>query len=419
MRTRTVVILFTLGAACSTAPRVSVYRLGVGDKSAGLQGDPVKGRRPSQETYTGIRPGYYAVRGIEDWRNAWPEGREPSMPPTLDTSSAMLLLAVPESKDAVDVKMTKIVESTGFVHVWLRETMRGDGCVAREEGGPTHDAVIVPRIEKPVKFYVEEARAETCGEPPKTEVRCRLADANEWAAKIEARPGDLVDCEMVAETRGRFAVVDRSLLLAEAPGGSTAKLAYDKGPVRASLRIDAFGTYAVRGEATDESGRKGTAEAQILAAPAKTKDAFVQLVWTGYEAGADPSTFPRLKLTARAGERECSIDKQPPDLCEVKRFNAYSMMTLKASGERIPVMVRYLDERTDKDPVACVHVWYEGKRTTEVCDRKAREPDDRWELGELDMTTGQMMEPAPPDAADAGADAGSPPKKKPAATKRP
>lgn len=336
------------------------------------------------------------------------------MPATLDTSSSMLLLAVPESKDAVDVKMTKVVESTGFLHVWVRETMRGEGCVAHAGDRAPHEAIIVPRIEKPVKFYVEEARAESCGDPPKAEVRCRTGESKDWTTKIDAQPGDVVDCEMTVQTRGKFAVIDRSLLLSDVPGGSTAKLAYDKGPVRAKFRIDVFGTYLVRGEATDESGRKGTSQVEVTAAPGKTKDAVVQLVWTGFDASDDPDTFPRLTLAAHVGPRECSLDRQPPDLCEVKRFSAYTIMRLKASDEKVPLSVRYVDERVEKGPLACIQVWFEGARTAELCDRKHRDPDERWDVGVVDMATGKLLEAQPAAPVDAGVEAGAP-KKKPGA----
>jgi hypothetical protein len=406
-------------AACASTPMVSVYRLGVGDKSDGLQGDAVKSRRPPQESFAGAARGYWVVRNNDDWNKAWPEGQVPAMPATLDTSSTVALVVVPDSRDAVDVKVTKIVESTGFIHVWVRETMRGEECVAHASDKTPVEALYVPRIEKPVKFYVEEARGDSCGSPPTVEVRCRKGDEKDWSnAKLEIQPGDLVDCELTSQTRGKFAVVDRALLFSDVPGGSTAKLAYQGGPTRATFRADAFGTYGIRGEASDESGRKAMAKFEITTAPPKSKDALVQLVWTNFDPGDDPDTFPRLTLTATAGSppnaRECSLDKQPPDLCEVKRFSAYTMMKLKASSEKAPLSVRYVDERVEKGPLACIHVWFEGTRTAEICDRKHRDPDERWEVGVLDMSTGKLGEPLPAAALDAGVEAGA---KKPPAKK--
>jgi hypothetical protein len=154
---------------------------------------------------------------------------------------------------------------------------------------------------------------------------------------------------------------------------------------------------------------------EITATPPKTKDALVQLVWTNFDPGDDPDTFPRLTLTANTGDppnvRECSLDKQPPDLCEVRRFSAYTNMKLKASTDKAPLSVRYVDERIEKGPLACIHVWFEGTRTAEVCDRKHRDPDDRWEVGVLDMATGKLGDPLPSGPVDAGVEAGA---KKPA-----
>jgi hypothetical protein len=276
------------------------------------------------------------------------------------------------------------------------------------------EALYVPRIEKPVKFYVEEARAESCGEPPITQLKCRRAEDKEWVTKLEVQPGDQVDCELTSETRGKFAVVDRALLFSDVPGGSTAKLAYQKGPTRATFRVDAFGTYGLRGEAVDESGRKGTAKLESTATPPKTKDALVQLVWTNFDPVDDPDTFPRLTLTAMShlasDARECSLDKQPRVLCEVKRFSAYTVMKMRPSSQKMPLSVRYVDERVEKGPLACIHIWFDGTRTGEICDRRHRNPDERWDVGVLDMETGKLGDPLPP-VADAGVEAGA---KKPA-----
>ena len=231
---------------------------------------------------------------------------------------------------------------------------------------------------------------------------------------MEGQPGDVFDCEMTADTRGRFAVVDRALMMADLPAGSTAKLAYTKGPIRATFRVDVFGSYVIRGEATDESGRKGIAQVDVKAAPPKTKEPVVQLVWTAFDVTEDADTFPRLTLTAQTSKQECTLDKQPPDFCELKRFSAYTVMKLKAATTgTVPVSVRYVDEHPEKGPVACVQVWFDGARTAETCDRKHRDPDERWEVGSVDMATGRLVDPPPPGPQDAGIDGAA--KKKPAA----
>jgi hypothetical protein len=418
MRTRTFGPLLLVSAACSSAPQVSVYRLGVGDQSQSLQGDPVKLKAAPDEPMPGIQRGYHVVRGEEDWQAAFGDTKAPPLPAGTASSKTMLLVGVPESQDATDVTITKVVESTGYLHVWARETMRGDGC-ARSKEIP-HAAVLVPRIEKAAKFYVEEARAESCGEPPKAELSCRKNDEKSWATStsIAAEPGDLVECELKAESRGRFALVDRVLSLTRVPAGSTAKLAFAHGPLRSALRIDRFGTYSIRGEATDEKNRKGFADLEVRAQAPRSKDAHVLLVWSDLDPNSDPDTLPRLTLVAQPSGHECSLDKQPADICQMKRFGANTVLALKASQGKVPLEVRYVDERADKGPTACVEVWFDGARTAQACDRAARPTDAHWSPGAVDMTTGELTAiPSPVAVADAGAPAAPP--KKPSAPGKP
>jgi hypothetical protein len=104
MRTRTLIVIaalasaFAITAACGSAPMVSVYRLGIGDKSEGLQGDPVKARRPPQESFAGAARGYWVVKSTDDWNKAWPEGQVPAFPESLDTSSSMAFVVAPDSR---------------------------------------------------------------------------------------------------------------------------------------------------------------------------------------------------------------------------------------------------------------------------------------------------------------------------------
>jgi hypothetical protein len=302
----------------------------------------------------------------------------------------------------------------------VKETRVGESCVARAERPPV-DAVVAPRVDKPVKFYVEDERAESCGAPPAVTVSCRTTDAPRWAPAVTAQPGDTVECEMSAESRGKFALIDSVLSLGQLPGGSGAKLTYTKGPLRGAFAIDVFGTYAIRAEASDESGRRSTAGATVDVLPPKTRDVLVQLVWTNFDASDDPETFPRVKLRAieeakgRYGvATECSLDKPRPELCEVKTRSAYTHMRLKASSKRLQLDVKYVDERVERGPVACVQIYFDGARTGETCDRQHRDADERWQVGPLEMETGKLPDGAGTASTDAGApDAGSPALTKP------
>jgi len=396
---------------CASSPAITVVHLSPGERTQqAIRGDNVKTRRGGQEAYVGLRGGYYVVRSVEDWQNAWPGGNAPPMPSTLDTRTSMLLLAVAESKDTVQLQIQKSVETGDALHVWVRETKAGQNCTPKLEHTP-FDAVVAPRIDKPLKFYVDEDRAESCGEAPAVSVSCRLNDTPAWSPKLVAQPGDNIDCEMRSETRGKFALVDSALTLGELPGGSSAKLSYTKGPSRGAFAIDVFGTYQVRAEATDEAGRKSQATATIDALPPKTHDVLAQLVWTNFDVSDDPDTFPRVKLRAteepldakkKAAPVECSLDTPRPDVCDVKTRSAYTHMKLKASDKHVALDVLYTDERIEKGPLVCIQLYFDGTRTGETCDRKHRDADERWQIGVVDMATGKLLE-APAGAADAGA----------------
>jgi hypothetical protein len=407
-----------IGASgCHPSPAVTVVRLGPGERAEPVRGDAVKTRRGGQEAYVGLRGGYYVVRSIEDWRKAWPSGGESPYPSTLDPRS-MLLLTVAEDKESVGLRITKVLETGDRIHVWVKETRAGESCPAKREHVP-FDSVVAPRIDKPVRFYVEEERAEACGEAPEVTVNCRAGNAPKWSSSVVAQPGDEIDCEMRASSRGKFAIVDSMLSLGELPGGSTTKLAYTKVASRGKFAIDVFGTYTVRAEAADEGGRRSIATARIDASPPRTKDVVVQLVWNNLDVNDDPDTFPRLKLRAfedrtdaknKPVHDECSQDAPRPELCAVKTRSAYTQMRLVASDKRIPLDVLYVDERAEKGPLACLQIYFDGKRTGETCDRKIRLAGDRWQAGIVDMQTGKLVDPATPataTVADAGAEAGS------------
>jgi hypothetical protein len=212
--------------------------------------------------------------------------------------------------------------------------------------------------------------------------------------------------------------------MAELPGGSTAKLVFAKGPQRGELTVDVYGTYTILAEAADEMGRRGRASATIEVKPPKTKDILVQLVWTGFELRDESDKFPRVNLRVAeegpSGQR-CSAEIPVPGLCEVKTRGAYTYMRVPEGNRNLPVSVQYLDARDEKAPSPCIHVWFDGARTVETCDRKHRDADEIWHVGVLETATGKVTEGPPPEApiADAGAkppaaDAGA---KKPAKRK--
>jgi hypothetical protein len=398
-------------SSCGTTPAVSVVHLGPGEHADAPRGDAVKIKRGAQEPFATLRGGFFVVRTSEDWHNLWAESqKDPPLPPTLDTSRSMLLLAVGETKDVIGMRVQKIVDTGEILHVVIHETKPGEGCTARVER-PAFDAVIVDRIDKPVRFAVETDRAEACGAPPLPEATCRIGDSPKWESKLSAQPGDVIECTMTATSRGRFEVVDRVLRLDALPGGSAAKLAYTKGPTRGSFTIDVFGKYQVRAEATDEGGRQNSVVVPIEVLPPKTNDVLVELVWSNFDISDDPETFPRLELRAREpGPKghECTAKVPLAGVCEAKVQGANTHMKILPAAKQMALTVVYTDERIEKGPSACIQLYTNGERTGEACDRKHRDPEEKWEIGTLDVATGKIVDPnAPKGGADAGApDAG-------------
>ncbi|MDB4941053.1 MAG: hypothetical protein JWP97_587 [Labilithrix sp.] len=395
--------------ACGVSPAITVVHLGPGEAPDPVKGDAVKFRRGAQESYADLRGGFYVVRGDEDWRNAWSVSNPPPFPSALDTARNMLVLAVAEKPQTVRIKIERIVENASTVVFYVRETALGAGCVDKPDRAP-FDAIVTPRIDKPVRFVVAADAAESCGDPPQVTVSCRVGDAAAWAPRVTAQPGDVVDCEMTAAARGKFAIVDSALMLNQLPHGSTSKLSYSRAPVRGSFTADVFGTYGVHGEATDDSGRKTDVAGVIDVLPPKTRDVVVQLTWTNFDASDDPSTFPRVKLKAtEEGAKTpatCSLDAPRADACEVKARGAYTTMKLKAGSRKYALDVQYTDERIEKGPMVCIDLFFDGGRTGEACDRMHRDASGHWQAGVVDMTTGAFYDPTLANA-DAGADGGN------------
>lgn len=397
--------------ACQSTPGITVVRTQAGDKTKEVKGDAVKLKRGTQEAYAGARGGFFVVRNVEDWQHAWPGDKAPSLPETLDTNRQMLLLAVGETGSVAQVKIARAVETAEMVHVWIRETTLGEGCPNKAAERP-YDAVVAPRLDKPVRFVVEQERGDGCGDPPTTTVQCRQKSQQDWAQKITAQPGDVVECMMDAAVHGKFELVDRQLSI-ELPAGSAAKMLYPSGSLRGEFVVDVYGDYHIVAEAADESGRRGRSLGTIDVKPPKTKDVLVQLVWTGFEAKDESDSFPRVNLrVAEEGPKgqRCSAEIPIPGLCEVKTRGAFTYMRIPEGARRLPVSVQYLDERAEKGPGPCVHVWFDGQRTGETCDRKHRDMDEIWRAGTLDTTTGQLY---PDGAALPTVDGGAPPAEPP------
>jgi hypothetical protein len=395
-----------------------VVRTSASDKQEDVKGDPLKLKRGQAESFSGSKSGFYVVRTADEWKGAFPADGAPTQPTALDNSQ-MVFFAVAESQRVTHLKVERAVETAEMLYVWVRETSLGKSCV-NKSGERAFDAVVAPRTDKPTKFIVEQEQSEGCGEAPEAKVACRLKSQADWGTTVQAQLTDAVECEMTAQTRGTSELIDKVLSI-ELPPGSTAKMMFPKGPLRGELLTDVYGTYTVVGEAADEMGRRGKSSATIDVKPPKTKDILVQLVWGSIELGDDSAKFPHVNLRVTdegpKGQR-CSADLSVAGLCEGKRNGAYTYMKIPEGHRSLGISVQYVDEHPEKGPAACVHIWYDGARTAEMCDRQHRTPEDIWKVGVLDTSTGKIGPDVPKGTVPmAEADAGAPPPKKPAKKK--
>lgn len=394
-----VVASVVLTGACAPTQPITVVHLGQqAPPQPDEDGDPVKLRRPPTDAYSGVGTGAYVIRSEADWQRMWQgELERPEFPKTIDPTKEMLVVIANRDEIVSKLAVTRAAESAGLLTIWVRQTMLGEGCVRTADHPPALDAVVTTRMDKPLKVLIEDEDEPSCGEPPKAELACRRATEPARTATIEAKVGDVVECELSALARGRYELVDQMLSLQELPPSSNAKLRFSSaGTARATLALDAFGTYAVRGEVTDEAGRKGYATALIDVLPSKTRDVLVQLAWADVGTRDTSPPAPRVLLRVaqegRSGQR-CSAEVPVPGLCEAKTRGAYTYMKIPASRRKLPLSLLYLDERPQGGPSPCVNVWFDGERTATMCDHAHRHAEDRWEIGTIDTSSGKVAPP--------------------------
>jgi hypothetical protein len=257
-----------------------------------------------------------------------------------------------------------------------------------------------------------------CSAAPEAKVLCRVAGSGGGGTdKMIAQPGQTIDCDGTKSTPAAgTSIVDRNWFLEQSPLGSTARATVSKSTMGVTFPLDAWGSYVVRHEVSDDSGKMGRGTATIDVPPPSGVTA-VELVWSRFDRSDDPSTFPRVQLhlvehPAPLGDRtrDCSLDAQKPGWCEIAEVGVTQQAKLKPGDKRrYRVEVRYVDDRFKGAPVACVRTFPAGQKPVDLCEYPdtERKAGTVWSLGALDLGDGTFADPnappKPPPVPDAGA----------------
>jgi hypothetical protein len=193
---------------------------------------------------------------------------------------------------------------------------------------------------------------------------------------------------------------------------------------------DAYGTYAVGLDVTDDLGRTSNATNEVRVTP--PKDALVvQMLWTKFDPSDDPATFPRVELHV-AGDKtpipvtrdstyasrnqpwilikgDCVVGSEKiPEWCEAHTIGTTWIERVQIDAfPQYRIGVKYLDDRYDGQPVLCVRT-FRGELASEWCDKAVRKAGSWWDSGRLDAQTGKPPAPPAPPAPAGAMDGGAP-----------
>ena len=418
---RPYLVLALVSLACTTLGRVIVYPpLNDAKSTPDIEGTELVPISLGTENYKEAKPGFHVSRSSEDWLDVWrdprPDARHPAPPSQVSFSDQMIISAVVDDPKITSFEIAGVRRSPNGVHLYVTETLVGEGCAAppaREE--PWMAFVAVPRVDDDLHVHQDRVHDPRCSAPPEAKVQCRVAGSGQTPSdKMTAAPGITVDCDgtkSAASPGGTL--VDRNWYLESLPLGSTVRLTVSKSTVGVTFPLDAWGTYVVRHEVSDDSGKSGRGTASIDVLP-PAGIVPIELVWSKFDRSDDPSTFPRIQIhviehPAPFGDRtrDCSVDAQKPAWCEIAEVGVTQQVKLKPQpGKRYRVEVRYVDDRFKGAPVACVRTFPDGKKAVDLCEYPdtVRNAGATWALGAIDPETGTFGDPnAKPVTADAGA----------------
>jgi hypothetical protein len=415
-------------AACSEVrapPRIFVSNVPSGVHVAREEGDVIKLSRWDMDPAPGLTRGYWIVRSEREWRDLWPTleaDKIPLLPHGYDFTRDMLIVAAPTEATAGDARIHQAIDTPEVgLHIYVSQIVPGIGCPAtaskRDDRVPV-DLAWIPLSSKEVHFHVDTKNEDPCSPPNEAKIGCRVdGTADEYMDKLSAEPGRTVSCLSQGKLGSR-ATIDRTWSFRSHPTGTTARMTIAEGGGGVTFTTDAFGTYSIGLDVTDDLGRVARATTDVNVLP--PKDALVvQMLWTHFQPEDDPTTFPRVELHM-VGEKappppppgktipvaarsvpwilvkgDCAIEtEKPPPWCHTRVLAQTSIE--EASTEAFPLYrigVHYGDDRYAGQPVLCVRT-FRGAQASEWCDDKVRQEGSWWDVGTVDAMTGKV--PAPP-----------------------
>jgi hypothetical protein len=401
-------------------------------------GDPMVVTPIHRDELGNHKPGYAVLRTIDDWDLFF---GDPALRANgIDFTQQMVIAAYADDSTLSALQIRKVTDTGSQVNVYATEVAPGDGCPQRQNH-PAYALATVDKRNEPVLVWVDREQAARCeADPPKVSVSCRVPPGKDWTPDgISAPLGQTVECAAAVDPNQHRTIVDRDWSIRELPRGSDARVTLIDEAHKASIVIDALGTYRLRVAATDEAARVGEAIAKIDVAP-PSDDLYVEMVWSNFTSSDDPDTFPRVELRAKEppgrdlnivpvtpskaqsvnNQRHapgaptlgpkpvpnlCTLDlADHPLWCDTWKYGKNTVMRLRgSSGGRFAITVHYIDDRFAGAPVACIRTFAKGKMALELCDNQIRKADTNWEIGSIVEATGRFDIPEDLTPVDGGA----------------
>lgn len=339
---------------------------------------------------------FTVIRKPDQWNDSF-VGAKPPLPP-IDFKKQMLILAAAQDMKADVLEINHIVvNDKGIMHVYLGESLPGEGCSKNEVVAA--DAAVVDQIADEVHFWVDKTQVPGCGGKPKAKLICGVEGRTDSSEAIKVTSGAKINCDGAMSVPGASgSITDRAWALTELPAGSTAKLVPAQGAVTATFTVDAFGKYTVRLQVSDQEA-KGDEAVATVDNPIPKEGIALQMGWTKFKPQDLVQGFPRVDIMAV--EAPASLDKPAAGkLCALAVEHRPSWCTdlQKSAGvqhvnltpqekKQYRFGVKYTDDREMGMPVLCVRVYVLGSKGTEVCDDVQRKAGSIWDMGLLNLAT--------------------------------